>query len=525
MFNKRPRVLSTAGSHRTREQVIKSVTTRREVEKEPTEGAARLTLFCMCYAHSTLQVETHCQNIMVVFTSFLALFFVVSVVATEPEKQEYVTIDTDLGRIRGTVKTARNGDKFEAFLGVPFAKAPLDDLRWEPPQPADPWDGVLDATKNPSLCFQDDVNKPSKYHGSEDCLYVNVFTKSGSDAKKKHTMVWFHGGAFIFGGIDYYNADYVMENDDVILVTVQYRLNAFGFMSTEDENLAGNYGSLDQVQALQWVHDHIDSFGGQPDQVTIFGMSAGGASVEYLTLSPLTRNLYKNSISLSGSSLCWWASIPHPRNQALKLAKRFDCPTDQGSKVMISCLKKVHGHKLMAAQKEVFFDWHHNQTEREPMNLFSPRSDPEREHPFLPNHPYFMLKNGDYNAMPHMMGYSDMEGIWRANQLLPDDNNSPIWADFLHHYDKVAPMAYGLMDGQVKDANEVARQVTKFYKMDEDLREVHLTDEKIRNIVDVLSDTMFNYAIDESVKLRAKHKRPHGHLSLHPYLPWLYDFG
>ena len=85
--------------------------------------------------------------------------------------------------------------------------------------------------------------------GSEDCLYVNVFVKpqKTTDTQSKHTLVWFHGGAFIFGGIDYYRGDYVMENDDVILVTVQYRLNAFGFMSTEDETLPGNYGSLDQV--------------------------------------------------------------------------------------------------------------------------------------------------------------------------------------------------------------------------------------------------------------------------------------
>ena len=91
--------------------------------------------------------------------------------------------------------------------------------------------------------------------GSEDCLYVNVFVKPQKELgdRTKHTLVWFHGGAFIFGGIDYYRGDYVMENDDIILVTVQYRLNAFGFMSTEDEITPGNYGSLDQVEALRYL--------------------------------------------------------------------------------------------------------------------------------------------------------------------------------------------------------------------------------------------------------------------------------
>ena len=251
----------------------------------------------------------------------------------------------------------------------------------------------------------------------------------------------------------------------------QYRLNAFGFMSTEDKSAPGNYGSLDQVMALQWVHDHIKSFGGDPEQVTIFGMSAGGASVEYLTLSPMTRHLYKNSVSLSGSSLCWWASIPHPRSQALKLAQHFKCPTDQGGQEMIKCMRKVHGNKLMAAQKDLFFDWHHNLTEREPMSIFSPRSDPEREHPFLPYHPYHMLLNGDYNSQTHMMGYTDKEGIWRANQLLPDgsDINSHAWADFLHNYETVAPMAFGLLDAQVgnSDLRSVMEKISESYKLDQ----------------------------------------------------------
>ena len=93
------------------------------------------------------------------------------------------------------------------------------------------------------------------HSGSEDCLYLNVFVnpRQPSNGGHKQTLVWFHGGAFIFGGIDYYRGDYVMEYDDVILVTVQYRLNAFGFMSSEDEALPGNYGSLDQVEALRYL--------------------------------------------------------------------------------------------------------------------------------------------------------------------------------------------------------------------------------------------------------------------------------
>ena len=140
-----------------------------------------------------------------------------------------------------------------------------------------------------------------------------------------------------------------------------------------EHNLVMTSLALDQVLALKWVQEHIRSFGGDPSEVTIFGMSAGGASVDYLTLSPLTRGLYKNSVALSGSALCWWASVPHPRNQALSLAEYFKCPTDQGGRAMVDCLKKVHGNKLMAAQKHLFFEWRSTLTEREPMNAFSPR--------------------------------------------------------------------------------------------------------------------------------------------------------
>jgi carboxylesterase type B len=113
---------------------------------------------------------------------------------------------------------------------------------------------------------------------------------------------------------------------DIILVTVQYRLNLFGFLSTEDSSAPGNYGMLDQVEALKWVQTHISSYGGDPDQVTILGMSAGGASVHYLTLSPLSRHLYKNAISLSGSALCWWANVPHQNKNAVTLGDHFGCP-------------------------------------------------------------------------------------------------------------------------------------------------------------------------------------------------------
>lgn len=233
-------------------------------------------------------------------------------------------------------------------------------------------------------------------------------------------------------------------------------------------------------------------------------MSAGGASVHYLTMSPLTRGLYKNAISLSGSALCWWANIPNPRNQAVKLGQHFNCPTDNSTN-MINCLKKVSAISLMEAQGHLFFEWRPDRTEREPMNMFSPRSDPERSVlPFMPLEPYVAMRDGYINPTPHMIGYTDKEGIWRANQMLPSDTeNTVVWQDFVENYEKVAPLAYGFVDGQTEDVVAVNNRLTEFYQL-KDLQT--LDDSKVHAFIDVQTDSMFNYAIDETVKLRSKHK-------------------
>ena len=254
---------------------------------------------------------------------------------------------------------------------------------------------------------------------------------------------------------------------------------------------------------VRWVQNNIASFGGNPNEVTIFGMSAGGASVHYLTMSPLTRGLYKNAISLSGSALCWWANIPNPRKQAVKLGSHFDCKADD-SDSLLRCLKQVSAIDLMKAQGQLFFQWHPGKTEREPMNRFSPRSDPERSNSFLPNEPYIAMKEGQINPTPHMIGYSDKEGIWRANNMLPSDNNNiKVWKDFVDNYETVAPLAYGFIDGQTADVASVNKKLTEFYKLNELDK---IDDSKVHAFIDVQTDSMFNYAIDETIKLRSEHK-------------------
>ncbi|XP_036007079.1 cocaine esterase-like isoform X1 [Fundulus heteroclitus] len=233
--------------------------------------------------------------------------------AADPQAPE---VQTRLGRLRGqyvSVKGKETG--IHAFLGVPFAKPPLGpSLRLASPQPPEGWQGLRDATKQPNMCVQDvEIMKDfmKKLGGmnteipdvSEDCLYLNIYTPANRapDAKLP-VMVWIHGGAFFMGSASMYDGSALAAYQDVVVVLIQYRLGLLGFLSTGDEHVPGNFGLLDQIQALRWVKEHIDNFGGNPDLVTIFGESAGGVSVSLLLLSPLSDGLFHRAIAESGTA-------------------------------------------------------------------------------------------------------------------------------------------------------------------------------------------------------------------------------
>ncbi|TRY76290.1 hypothetical protein TCAL_13297 [Tigriopus californicus] len=413
-----------------------------------------------------------------------------------------VDIDTPQGQIRGLTQTARNGDTFAAFLGIPFGEAPIGSLRWQKPRPYLSWEGVRDGTIHGNECLQDDVHQPSIQTGDEDCLFLNVFTKHPGDLEaKKNVIVWIHGGAFIFGGAKIYNPEYIME-EDVVVVVIQYRLNIFGFLSTEDQNGPGNYGLWDQLEALRWVQRNIQHYGGDPSKVTLMGMSAGGASVHYHMLSKQSHNLFHNAISLSGSSMNWWAQIRHPKKYANKLASVVKC--ERGNSLeMLDCMRNIPAENLALLQKR-FFLYKSDKAYREPMNVFSPRSDPEDlESSFLPLHSFQAMKEGHINQVPYLTGYTEKEGIWRGDLLLPEEKDSPIWADYVGEFSRVFPLSLGLFGNTTDRGNDIVEKIKRFYQLD-NLREDHLTEDAIHNFIDVLSDSMFTYGIDITAKLHAE---------------------
>jgi para-nitrobenzyl esterase len=193
------------------------------------------------------------------------------------------------------------------FLGVPYAAAPVGDLRWRAPRPVAPWTGIKPATAFAPVCRQTVswVTEPQ----SEDCLYLNVWTPAAADKTKLPVMVWIHGGGF-FGGSGsqplFDGAQLVRR--DVIVVTLNYRLGVFGFFAHPEltaespDHASGNQGLLDQIAALKWIQRNIAGLGGDPKRVTIMGESAGGVSVAILVASPQAKGLFQRAISQSGNA-------------------------------------------------------------------------------------------------------------------------------------------------------------------------------------------------------------------------------
>jgi len=255
-------------------------------------------------------------------------------------------IETHTGKVKGT-----SVGGLTIFKGIPYAADTAGDLRFSPPVPPEPWNDVFDATEfgneapqGPSML---DFGEPPPQ--SEDCLKLNIWTP-GTDTARRPVMLWLHGGGFITGGAarPLYDGSYLATCGDVVVVTINYRLGVLGFLthpSLTDEagGAAGNWGLLDQIAALEWVRDNIELFGGDPDNVTIFGESAGGTSVGLLMAAPGARGLFKRAISQSGPPLTH--SFEHAVDYAEKLFKKLGCEVGDVKK-----LREIDVDTILQAQ-------------------------------------------------------------------------------------------------------------------------------------------------------------------------------
>ena len=263
-------------------------------------------------------------------------------------------VRTAQGKVRG--KTINDG-KVQAFLGLPYAAPPVGDLRWKAPQPPANWKGERDATKFGAHCAQNHVFDDLIFQdngGSEDCLFLNVYAPAISNAKSKlPVMFWIHGGGYAggAGSEPRHNGDF-LPLKGVVLVTINYRLGVFGFLATDDlakeaNGATGNYGLLDMVAALQWVKANIGNFGGDPDNVTIFGESAGSFAVSTLMASPSARGLFHKAIGESGAAF----SEPLPTDTLEAREKSDGAWVASLGAASLAELRALPADKVLAAAK------------------------------------------------------------------------------------------------------------------------------------------------------------------------------
>ncbi|XP_057335725.1 uncharacterized protein LOC130674421 [Microplitis mediator] len=325
------------------------------------------------------------------------------------------------GKVRGIAETNVNGNNYFAFRGIPYAKPPIGELRFKDPEPAEEWSGEREGKEFGNVCPSYGFSK--MVMGNEDCLYLNVYTTELNPDEKRAVMVWIHGGAFVLGSgnDDTYGPDYLLEKD-VVVVTINYRLGVFGFLNLDDEEAPGNQGLKDQVMALKWVQQNIDKFGGDPNRVTIFGESAGGAAVHYLTLSPLAQGLFHRAILQSGVATNPWASVSTSmKEEAQKIAGKLGSEISD-TKQLIEYFKTVDTKSLLEAE-ESFRSWKNFYEIKFP---FVPSVDSKSKDPFLSIPVQEAAKSGI--KVPHIIGHTSHEGIIFIAGL-QDDNYAEIEAD------------------------------------------------------------------------------------------------
>ncbi|XP_076087654.1 pyrethroid hydrolase Ces2e-like [Mytilus galloprovincialis] len=348
----------------------------------------------------------------------------------------HVIRHTEYGKVKGVLEHVQHGKVIEKFLGIPYAQPPIGKLRFEAPIPPHGWGSEILRTENfGPACPQGaggmeyiKLHHPGFDLSSEDCLYLNVYVpKIVNHNSRMPVLVFIHGGSYFNGMGGMFEGSF-LAIEGIIVVTVNYRLGALGFLSTGDSNIPGNYGMLDQVAALKWVKQNIGHFDGDPDRITIDGHSAGGCSVGLLMISPLTKGLFRNVIIQSGSPLAHWAVRQRPSLPDVYyniFTSAFDCLSNNTFTVK-QCLQSVTADEIFRKTSGG-----HASSPR-----ISPQFTPVVDGYFLPKHPRELLIEGDFYVDNVMTGATKDEGLVAANHL-----NYTLAAD-LHGLDQLLTLIH-----------------------------------------------------------------------------------
>ncbi|XP_053148715.1 cholinesterase-like isoform X2 [Hemicordylus capensis] len=331
--------------------------------------------------------------------AFLCLLLLPTEMDSKSASENDTVVVTSSGPVKGKLVPAGSGT-VTAYLGIPYAEPPLGKLRFQKPLPHQPWDHVLEATDFGSSCHQKTYfSSPysnmwvARTPHSEDCLFLNIWVPHTQPSMPSPVLVWIHGGGFLVGtgSMDLYNGAFLAAAENVIVASINYRLGALGFLYLPPD-APGNVGLWDQWLALKWVKENAAAFGGDPDQLTLLGHSAGAASVGFHLLSPASQPLFARAVLQSGAPNAPWA-WRHPedaKRTAIYFGHLLGCTAQNGSNV-VSCFqgKNISGHLLSFLEI-----------------VFSPTTDGD----FLSDEPQKILQTGLIQSKPLLIGVTGDDG-------------------------------------------------------------------------------------------------------------------
>ena len=354
----------------------------------------------MSRTHASSPLGTAFRNKLVL--SAIPLFAILLLPLVSPAQLRFVQQRTASGVLEGVISP---DGKVRTFKGIPYAAPPVGPLRWKPPQPVAPWTGVRKASEYGPRCMQTRVFSDMVFNDagpSEDCLYLNLWMPVLRSKQRLAVMVWIYGGGFEAGSTSEPRQDAGnLSKKGVLVVSMNYRLGIFGFFSHPDlagesgHDASGNYGLLDQLAALRWVRDNIAMFGGDPSNVTIFGESAGSASVSALMASPLAKGLFSRAIGESGA-IFGSSRDAKPRAETEKIDVEF-AKSALGTDSLEALRSKPAGELLQAASKEG-----------------APRFGPNIDGYFLPESVQAIFAAGKQSHVPLLAGWNLDEGDYES---------------------------------------------------------------------------------------------------------------
>ena len=355
---------------------------------------------------------------------------------------------TKSGKVRGKKVSTIDGKIIYSFTGIPYATPPVGKLRFKRSSLISPWSGTKYATQGSNPCIQPNFYNPtSRFRlGSEDCLYLNIFTSqissNGDDEttsllERKPVVVFIHGGAFVIGSNDdrLYGPEILLDKD-IVLVCINYRLGPLGFLSLETDTCPGNLGLHDQYLALEWIKENIGFFHGDADNVTLMGESAGAMSAILHSVSPFSKDLFHKIIALSGTaSTVFLKPNRTPKLYARALAQKLGCTEEDDAEIILDFLQKQKICKILK-HCMLFKDWDYATP-----HPWLPVKDDYLTQPFLPVSFQDAVKNNLGSPKPVVFGLCKDEGLFLTSPFHKEkerisilNDNWQEWAPLLFLY-------------------------------------------------------------------------------------------